>query len=91
MMGDMSKQISPADRRRLAEQVGVSEQYLYQCLTRRRDMNPIEARRIEAATNGELMRWDLCQTTWRGIWPELGDLPNAPAANDSQPATAEGA
>lgn len=51
---------------------GISDAYLYQCLTGRRDMGPIEARRCEAVTNGELHRRILCQKTWAGIWPELG-------------------
>jgi DNA-binding transcriptional regulator YdaS (Cro superfamily) len=63
--------ISPDRRRQLAELVGAHEQYLYQCLTGRRDMNPTEARRIETETGGELTRQMLCQKTWQGIWPEL--------------------
>ena len=71
MIGGMTKQITPEKRRALAAQVGVHEQYLYQCLTGRRDMNPAEARRIEDATRGEVSRRMLCQKTWEGIWPEL--------------------
>lgn len=63
--------ITPERRRQLAVQVNAHEQYLYQCLTGRRDMNPAEARRIEAETRGELTRQMLCQKTWMGIWPEL--------------------
>ena len=65
--------IPPERRRQIAAQVGAHEQYLYQCLTGRRDMNPAEARRIEDATSGEITRQMLCQKTWRGIWPELGE------------------
>lgn len=64
---------TPEMRRSLAAQVGVSEQYLYQCLTGRRDMSAPEARRIESATDGVLTRLMLCQKTWALIWPELGD------------------
>lgn len=67
----MTSQITPEIRRALAAKVGVHEQYLYQCLTGRRDMNPTEARRIEDATKGQLTRQMLCQRTWLGIWPEL--------------------
>lgn len=67
----MQKQIHPERRRELAAATGVNEQYLYQCLTGRRDMNPAEARRIEDETGGELSRQMLCQKTWAGIWPEL--------------------
>lgn len=69
----MSTEITPEVRKRLAEQHGVSEQYLYQCLTGRRDMNPAEARRLEEASGGELTRVALCQKTWAAIWPELAE------------------
>lgn len=69
----MTSQISPETRRELAAKVGVHEQYLYQCLTGRRDMNPAEARRVEDETSGVLSRQMLCQKTWKGIWPELAD------------------
>jgi len=67
----MAKPIDPKERRALAERHGINEQYLYQCLTGRRDMGPIEARRIETDSNGILTRKMLCQRTWVGIWPEL--------------------
>lgn len=75
----MTTQITPEVRRTLAAQVGVHEQYLYQCLTGRRDMNPAEARRIEMATAGQLTRQMLCQSTWSGIWPELAEPRKAKA------------
>ena len=67
----MEVEITPAQRREIAARVGVHEQYLYQCLTGRRDMNPAEARRVESESGGLLTRQMLCQKTWRGIWPEL--------------------
>lgn len=79
----MKKQITLPRRRELAAKVGVHEQYLYQCLTGRRDMNPTEARRIETDTDGELSRQMLCQKTWHGIWPELADISAKEAAHHS--------
>jgi len=67
----MSKQFTPTERRALAEKLAVNEQYLYQCLTGRRDMGPTEARRVEAESNGAITRQMICQKTWQGIWPEL--------------------
>jgi len=67
----MSNEITPEKRKLLAEKLQLSEQYLYQCLTGRRDMGPIEARRVETESDGVLTRKMLCQKTWRGIWPEL--------------------
>lgn len=69
----MDQKLTPEQRRDVAAKVGVHEQYLYQCLTGRRDMNPAEARRIESETAGLITRQMLCQKTWRGIWPELAD------------------
>jgi DNA-binding transcriptional regulator YdaS (Cro superfamily) len=71
----MVQKITPEQRREVAEKVGVHEQYLYQCLSGRRDMNPAEARRIESETDGFITRQMLCQKTWRGIWPELDTKP----------------
>ena len=70
-MRAMAKQITPDDRKRLALAHKVNEQYLYQCLTGRRDMNPTEAMRVETESKGELTRQMLCQKTFSGIWPEL--------------------
>jgi hypothetical protein len=63
--------ITANERRSLADQVGINEQYLYQCLTGRRDMSAPEAVRLEQETNGRLDRKMVCQGTWRLIWPEL--------------------
>lgn len=77
MIQGMTKQMTPERRRELAALAGVHEQYLYQCLTGRRDMNPAEARRIEDETHGEITRQMLCQKTWTGIWPELATATTA--------------
>ena len=69
----MSTSLTPTERRELAEKLGLNEQYLWQCLAGKRDMNPTTARRLEVETAGRLRRQDLCQKTWRGIWPELTD------------------
>lgn len=81
----MDDQITPPLRRKLAAAVGVNEQYLYQCLTGRRDMNPAEARRIEDETGGVLRRQMLCQKSWRSIWPELA-TPDTTAEPNHAPA-----
>lgn len=65
------KQITPPERKRYAEMAGINEQYLYQCLTGRRDMGAAEAVRVERATRGMLTRRDLCQSSFASIWPEL--------------------
>jgi DNA-binding transcriptional regulator YdaS (Cro superfamily) len=67
----MNTQITPDERRQLAEKVGINEQYLYQCLTGRREMSASEAVRVEQETGGKISRKMLCQESWQGIWPEL--------------------
>lgn len=67
----MQKQLTPSERRTVAAAAGINEQYLWQCLTGRRDMNPAEARRVEGLAGGLVTRQMLCQKSWLGIWPEL--------------------
>jgi DNA-binding transcriptional regulator YdaS (Cro superfamily) len=67
----MNTQISPDERRQLAEKVGINEQYLYQCLTGRREMSAWEAVRVEQESQGRLTRKMVCQGSWQSIWPEL--------------------
>jgi DNA-binding transcriptional regulator YdaS (Cro superfamily) len=58
----------------LADKLGINEQYLYQCLTGRRDMSPAEAMRVETESGGELTRSMLCQRTYAAIWPDLKEV-----------------
>lgn len=67
-----------AERAALAEKVGVNEQYLYQCLTGRKAMNPAEAVRVEQESERAVMRWDLRPDDWWRIWPELIGIDGAP-------------
>jgi hypothetical protein len=67
----METQMTAARRRELADKHRVNEQYLYQCLTGRREMSPAEAMRLETESGGELSRAMLCQKTHLAIWPDL--------------------
>lgn len=71
----MSQNITPERRRQLAEKHKIHEQYLYQCLTGRRDMSPAQAMALETETQGELTRQMLCQKTYAGIWKDLTTKP----------------
>lgn len=55
----------------------ISEQYLYQCLTKRRDMDATEAVRVERATANRIRRWHL-RRDWHMTWPELIGIDGAP-------------
>ena len=70
----MNTQIPTDERRQLAEKVGINEQYLYQCLTGRREMSAWEAVRVEQASEGRLTRQMVCQGSWQSIWPELVEI-----------------
>jgi DNA-binding transcriptional regulator YdaS (Cro superfamily) len=67
----MTKEIALSRRRELSQLHGINDDWLYQCLTGRRDMDPVKAIELEAATGGEVTRFMVCQTRGRLIWPEL--------------------
>ena len=67
----MEQKLTAQQRQELAEKVNLNEQWLYQCLSGRRDMSPAEAIRVEAASGGSVTRQMLCQGNWAKIWPEL--------------------
>lgn len=70
--------ITASERAAIAEKVGVSDPYLYQCLTGRKAMKPEEAVRVEEGSGRVLMRWHLRPNDWHRIWPELRAWPGAP-------------
>lgn len=79
----MSKSLTPEERRRLAEKVGVNPATLYQAVTGKgAGFSPAECVRIERETGNELRRWDLRPNDWHLIWPELIDAEDAPSTPD---------
>lgn len=79
----MTITFTPSERRTWAANLGLHEQYLYQCLTGRRDMGPANAQRIERESDGAITRQMVCQKTFMAIWPELA----APSPAVLQPST----
>jgi len=73
----MDAQITPKERAELAERAGVNEQYLYQCLSGRRDMDATQASIVERKTEGRIRRWQL-RRDWHVTWPELVGAEGAP-------------
>lgn len=69
----MNKALTPEQRRVWAEKLGISEPYLYQCMTGFREMEPAKAVEVEQATQGAITRQMLRPKTWQRIWPELAD------------------
>lgn len=80
--------VTPKERAEIAESFGIDDQYLYQCLTGRKEMKPPLAFDIEEHTQRRVRRWHLRRKTWHRYWPELTHDPDAPpiprpdAAND---------
>lgn len=71
--------IEPSERAKLAELIEVHDQYLYQCLTKKKDMEARLAADAEVKTGGRLRRWML-RRDWRQVWPELVNAKGAPSA-----------
>ena len=67
----MTPTITAKRRQYLAAKHGANEQYLSQCFTGRREMDPAEAMRLEVDSKGELTRQMLCPKTYPSIWPDL--------------------
>lgn len=75
----MRAMFTATERKALAQKVGLSEQYLYQCLTgRNTGMSAEEAVRVERASGNVLRRWHLRPKDWFRIWPELIGRKGAP-------------
>ena len=58
------------ERKRLAALLSVSEQYIYQCITGRKNASPSLAVRLEKESYGAVTRQQL-RRDWREVWPEL--------------------
>jgi DNA-binding transcriptional regulator YdaS (Cro superfamily) len=75
----MSKSLSPDDRKRLAEKLGVNAASLYQAVTGRgTPFSPQKCVELERDSGQELRRWDLRPGDWHRIWPELIGTDGAP-------------
>lgn len=70
--------ISPAERHSWASATGLSDAYLYQCLTDRREMDPEQAVKLEKVSEGRVRRWHVRRRSWARIWPELIGTEGAP-------------
>lgn len=75
----MDDPISPRERAEIAAAAEIDEQYLYQCVTGRKDMKPKQAVRVERVSGGRLRRWHLRRSDWHETWPELVGTDGAPA------------
>lgn len=70
--------IPPAERAVIADRAEISDAYLYQCLSRRRDMRTRLALHVERVSGGRIKRWHLRRDWWEH-WPELVGSKGAPA------------
>jgi len=87
--------ITPAERRAIAVALGLHEQYLYQCLTRRRETPTEHCPGIERASGGKLLCEQLRpDVLWHRVpdtaWPwhaqgrPLIDVTRQPAADPQE-------
>jgi DNA-binding transcriptional regulator YdaS (Cro superfamily) len=76
--------LTAPERAAIAEKVGVSDPYLYQCMTGRKAMKPEEAVRVERESAGTLRRWHLRPKDWHAIWPELIGIEGAPTVEPAK-------
>lgn len=74
---------SPTVRHAAATAAGINAQYLYQCLTRRRDMDARLAVRLESTSGGAIRRWHV-RRDWPEVWPELVGADGAPAVQAAE-------
>lgn len=72
---------TPEQRRELAQQVGVEEQYLYQIMRGIKTASPALAKQLNQADPRAALR-DLRPDDWHLIWPELAAV--------AEPAKVEG-
>jgi DNA-binding transcriptional regulator YdaS (Cro superfamily) len=70
---------SPKERNELAALAGIGSAYLYQVLSGRKEMEAVEASRVERVTGKRLRRWHL-RRDWAEVWPELVGVEGAPLA-----------
>lgn len=70
--------LTVAERIELAKKAGVSEQYLYQCLTGRRGMRANLAVHVSRVSEGRIRLWDLRSADWWTVWPDLIGTAGAP-------------
>lgn len=83
--------ISPSERAAIAEEFGVSGQYLYQCIVGIRSMDTGKAVRLERDSGGRIRRWHLRVNDWWEHWPELINTPGAPPVPTLENAAREAA
>lgn len=67
-----------SERSAVAAELKINGQFLYQCLTGRRAMEPKQAVRVERHTGGRIRRWQLRQADWFDVWPELIGIEGSP-------------
>lgn len=78
------------ERQAIAKRAGLNSAYLYQCVTRRRDMDARKAAELERTTAGRLRRWHL-RRDWHIVWPELVGAEGAPPVPADQLETRDAA
>lgn len=91
MICGVSKDLTPEQRKEIAEKVGVHATSLLQAIKGERNFSIAECVRIERESGNRLRRWDLRPKDWFLNWPELigaDGAPEVPAPADGEKARA---
>lgn len=75
---------------RMAKTMGIPAPMLSQWASGDRPVPAARCAALVAATNNEVMRWDLRPKDWHVIWPELIGTEGAPAVEASASPEAQG-
>lgn len=78
------KRFGPAERANFALEVGTTLGHLNNVAYATRVASAALARQIAAKTVREVAEWELRPADWHLIWPELADVPGAPAVPAQQ-------
>lgn len=75
--------VTPQERAEIAKASGVDDQWLYQCLTGRKEMAGPTALVVESVSGQRIRAWHLRQRSWWKHWPHLIGAEGAPAVVQS--------
>jgi DNA-binding transcriptional regulator YdaS (Cro superfamily) len=85
----VNKELTPDERKRIAEKVKVHATSLLQAMKGERNFSIAECVRIERESDYAVRRWDLRPKDWHLNWPELVGKKGAPPVPADEKAGAQ--
>lgn len=80
------KSLGTSRQKVFASSASTTVGYLRKVISTNGAIGPALAMRLESASSGAVMRWDLRPDDWHLIWPELVGTEGAPSITQSAPA-----